>query len=491
MTSPKSGPPEEPPHVVIVGGGIAGLAAAWELESWSRTGRLSVDLYEATARVGGTIVTDVRSGSVLEGGPDSFLTTKPEAMALCEELGLTDSLIGTRPSARGAYIYRKGRLHRIPSLFRVGPWASARSVFSTTLLSRSGKLRTALGAGAVHLRPIRTDGRRALGPQLRDRFGNEAVDWLLEPFLAGIHPAPLDLLSPAAVASALPPRWTVGRVEVSRAGSGRSAGVASEVPARRSPGPFASLREGMEQLPRTMAAKMRGAQLHLRQPVRDVRREGNRYRIAGEDGETVLADGVILALSPEAAGRLLGRELPRVVHGLERIRTSDAVVAGFVFERSEVPMALEGSGVLVPARAGLPISAITWLSAKWDRPQPPDGSVAVRVFLRSANDRSGPISEPGSVRLALEGLREVMGIVADPRYATVFAHRAALPWYELGHSERVAAIRREMADWPGAEFAGSSYDGIGIPDAVRSGRAAARRLAARWFAPPSVEVRAA
>lgn len=478
MSLPSSESPSRPPHVVIVGGGVAGLAAAWELEPWSRSGQLSVDLYEASSRFGGPIVSDRASGFVLEGGPDSFLTRKPEALALCEELGLSASLIGFRRSAQGAYIFRAGRLHRIPPLFGVSPWSAARSVLSTSLLSRVGKVRAAIGVGAVRLRPIRTDDRIALGPQLRSRFGNEAVDWLLEPFVAGVHPAPLEVLSPAAVATVLPSRWVAGVHPPTPTSSGSRAAAAKPDRSGRRPGPFASLRDGMERLPLAIVEQVRGAELHVGQPVDEVRPEGDRYGVVLSGGTTVLADGVILAVSTDAAARILSRGLPDVGEELRGIRMSDLIVAGLVFDRKDIPMTLDGAGVLVPTRSGLPISAITWLSAKWDRPDPDPERVALRVFLRNDITNSGSSSPGPSLERVRRGLREVMGITAAPRYAVVFPHRASMPWYELGHDGRVAEIRQKLRDWPRVELAGSPYDGIGIPDAVRSGREAARRILA-------------
>ena len=473
-------PPEAtgPPRVAIVGGGITGLAAAWELEPQSRAGALAVDVFEASPRLGGPIASDLGSGYVLEGGPDCFLTTKPGALELCEELGLSDSVIGVRPSARRAYIYREGRLHRIPAVIGPSWWGSARSLVSSRLLSRAGKLRMLLGGGLVRLRPIRADEGSALGPQLRSRFGDEAVDWLLEPFVAGVHPAPLDSLSAAAVASVLPSRWTAEGARPPDNGSPRATSRAdgSGSGIRAPAGVFASLREGMEQLPRTLAARLRGATVHLARPVRELRWEGDRYALAFEDGGTVTADGVVLAVSPPVAGRLLAREFPAAAARLDAVRMESIVVVAAVYDRKEIPVPLDGSGVLVPRRSGLAVSAFTWLSAKWDRADPDSGRVALRVFLRGEPGRPDLPSSEESLALAREGLREVMGITAAPGYATVFPHRSALAWYEVGHLARIREVRKILGEGSGIELAGGAYDGIGIPDAIRSGRNAARRV---------------
>ncbi len=462
---------------------MAGLAAAWELERWSRTGEVVVDLFEAMPRVGGPVVTDLTSGFALEGGPDSFLTTKPDLVGLVEELGLADSLIGVRETARGALIFRAGRLHRIPPLIGVGFWSAARSIRSTTLLSRAGKLRVALGVLLVRLRPIRTDDGIPLGPQLRSRFGHEAVDWLFEPFLAGVHSTPIDVLSPSAVAPLLPARWTAAAARPLPAGGappGRSRSVAGAT--GRRPPLFASLREGMESLPRRLSESLRGTRVHLGTRAVALEREGSSYRLRLEDGRSVGADGVVLAVSGPDAARLLGAAGPAdATRALDEVPRTPTVVVGLVVRREDVPIPLTGTGVLVPPRTGLPIAAITWLSSKWDRPDPGDGRVALRAFLRPIDPReAAPPSDSEAVELAREGLRHVMGIEAPPTHCVVFAHSRAIPWYEIGHAARVERARRALAAWPRVELAGNTYDGIGLPDVVGSGRAAARRLAAAF-----------
>lgn len=480
MNVPRAPDPVEPPRIVIVGGGIAGLAAAWELEPQSRAGALAVDLFEASSRVGGPIASHRESGHLLEGGPDCFLTTKPSALQLCEELGLSASLIGVRPSARRAYIYREGRLHRIPPLIGPARWASLRSLLSSTLLSPAGRLRMALGGALVRLRPIRVDERFALGPQLRSRFGVEAVDWLLEPFVSGVHPAPLDVLSTSVVANVLPSRWLARTPRVANERSRSFPSVSSRrgTASRLPTGPFVSLREGMEELPRTLAARLSGAKLHLAQPVLEIRPENGHYVVALAEGRSIVADGVILAVPPPRAAKLVVREFPSAAARLEEMRMESVAVVAAVFDRAEVPIPLDGSGVLVPRRTGGAASAFTWLSAKWDRPSHPSGHIALRVFLRTQPGASDLPSEERAVDLAREGLREVMGITASPRYVTVFLHPAALAWYDVGHAGRVREVRRILGARPGLELAGGSYDGIGIPDAIRSGREAARRVGA-------------
>ncbi len=491
MSASRAPGPVEPPRVVIVGGGITGLAAAWELEAQSRAGVLAVDLFEASSHLGGPIISDRGSGHVLEGGPDCFLTTKPGALELCAELGLSGSVIGVRPSARRAYVYRGGRLHRIPAIFGPARWTSLRSLLSSTLLSRSGKLRMVLGGVLVHLRPIRADAQSALGPQLRSRFGDEAVEWLLEPFVSGVHPAPLDLLSASAVASILPPRWVAS-------GPGPAETSPPEPPAppptrgrsvRAFAGPFASLREGMEELPRTLAGRLVGARVHLDHPVLEVRREQGRFTVALADGRSVVADRVVLAVPPPVASRLIARESPAAAARLGDVRMESLVVVAVVFDRAEVPIPLDGSGILVPRESGLPVSAFTWLSAKWNRAEDGSEQVALRVFLRVDHGRLDLPSEEESLALAQQGLREVMGITATPRYARVFPHRAALAWYEVGHVARIREVRRLLGEGSGVELAGSAYDGIGIPDAIRSGRDAARRVRALGDRREAVEVR--
>lgn len=470
-------PPDETEafRVVIVGGGVAGLAAAWELESSTPPGAVPIDLFEATERLGGPLITDRASGHILEGGPDSFLTSKPEALDLCEELGLSGSVIGVRPAARRAFIYRRGRCHRIPLVLGAGRWASARSVLAASVLSPLGRLRLLLGGSLVGLRPLPSGDEVALGPELRSRFGNEAVDWLLEPLIAGVHPAPVDRLSASAVANVLPSRWRTAEKDPPRPAPSRVAPGGSATPRPADPGAFATLREGMDLLPRRLVERLRRTRLHVTRRVAAVRRNASGWEVDLEAGGSVPADGIVLAVPAASAARLLRSASPEAAAALGAVRASRSIVVGLVFDRSQVPASPEGSGVLVPFRAGLPISAVTWLSSKWDRPPAEGDSVGVRVFLRNElSAREPPPSELEAVSWAREGLRAVAGIVGEPRYAAVFVHPPALPWYEVGHGRRIATARSALG--PRVQLAGASYDGIGIPDSIRSGRTAARAM---------------
>ncbi|MFZ0698642.1 MAG: FAD-dependent oxidoreductase [Thermoplasmata archaeon] len=467
------------PQVAIVGGGMAGLAAAWELEPWSRAGALTVHLYEASDRFGGPLQTDLSSGLLIEGGPDSFLTTKPEGIALCSELGLSDALIGTSPSARGAYIYRKNRLHRIPPVFGSPTGVAARSLASSKLLSGPGRLRAAAGLALTRLVPIPIGDDVALGPNLRSRFGSEAVDWLFEPFVAGLHPAPLDVLSTAAIDRMLPVRWTAAThpVPSHASGGGPTPAPGAGGRASRSETPFVALRDGMAQLPRTLLASFRGTQVHPGQGVSELAPENGRYSLRFPDGSNAVADTILLAISAGSAAHILRAGFPDAARELARIRLADLVVVGFVFHRSDVPVPLDGTGVLVPRRSGLPISAVTWLSSKWERPDPTGESVALRVFVRVEGFPSIEAPDAEWSSRAREGLRVTMGIQAAPAYTMVFRHPRCLAWYSVGHAQRVGRVRQILRKWPRIELIGSSYDGVGIPDAIRSGRQAARRIA--------------
>lgn len=468
------------PRVAIIGGGIAGLAAAWELERWSREGGFCVDVYEASDRFGGPIQTDLSSGLVLEGGPDSFLTTKPDALDLCTELGLADALIGTRPSTRGAFIYRGNRLHRIPALFGSPARAAARSLLSNPLLSVAGRLRAAAGLALARLAPIPIGDDVALGPRLRCRFGREAVDWLFEPFVAGVHPAPLDVLSTAAVHRVLPDRWTAAvRVDPPRGPAHRDPSAsAQQAHDHRFATPFVALSEGMEQLPRALMSRFQGTRPHARHRASAITQEDGRYLVRFENEPAASADAIILATSAAVAGQLLLLGLPGVAQELARVRFSDVIVVALVFDRSDIPGPLNGTGILVPRRTGLPISAITWLSSKWERPDPTGRSIVLRVFVRSEGSAATESSDAEWLAHAARGLRVTMGIRMPPRHAVVFRHHGTLAWYSVGHARLVEEIRRSLDAWPRVELAGSSYDGIGLPDAIRSGRAAARRVGA-------------
>lgn len=445
--------------IAIVGGGIAGLSAAYELQQRG----LQVRVFEASPRAGGVIVTERFDGWVIDGGPDSLLVQKPAAVALCRELGIEDRLHPTL-TPRTSYVLRDGRLHPLVEGSFLGFPLSASAMARSTLFTWPGKIRMGLEV----LMPRRsTDGDESLGDFVRRRFGREARQYLAEPLLAGIHAGDVDRLS----VNALFPRL----VEAER----RTGSVIRAFRALRvtpSPGgAFVSLPGGIEELVERLLATLVPGTVVLSAQVTDLRHAGT-FVLDGSAGP-VRAHAVILAVPAHVASGLL-RSVGTGLAGLcDRIPYASTATVALGYRREQIDHPLRGTGFVVPRAERCPLLAGTWVSSKWPG-RAPEGHVLLRGFLGGGRDPhrlDRPDSElVDTVRDTLAGLLRISGA---PLFDRLYRWTRQSPQYEVGHLGRVAAIERELASVPGLFVTGSGFRAIGIPDCIADGRAAAGRAA--------------
>ena len=460
-------------QVVVVGGGIAGLAAAHRLTRLSP--RVSVTLVEGSERLGGKIVTERVDGFVIEGGPDSFLSAKPRGVGLCRELGLEETLQGTTPRRRRAFVLRGSRLHDLPEGLtglvptRLGP------MLRSPLVSPLGKARMALDYA---LPPRRGDDDEALGAFVRRRLGREVYDRLVEPLMAGIYAGDGERLSLAATFPQLRrgEREHGGLIRGVLAAK-RAATTAGSAPPGR-PG-FLTPRGGLGELVDGLVARLRtgGVRILLGAPVASVgltRPGGNdRFTVELADGRALAADAVVVAAPAfAAAGMLAALDAPLAAE-LAAIPHASSAIVSLAFPREDIPHPLDGYGYVIPRVEGRPALACTWTSSKWGH-RAPEGQVLMRVFLgRFGREEALGGTDDDLVTLARDELRNVLGIEAAPLLCRVHRWRYGMPQYVLGHPARLAAIERRLKALPGLALAGNAYRGVGIPDCIASGEAAA------------------
>lgn len=458
-------------RVVIVGGGIAGLSAAYFLEQALRAGRWRGEIWlvERERRLGGKVVTEVEEGFLVEGGPDSFRALQPEGVALLRELGLEEEAVA--PQERTVFVWRGGRLHPIPdALLRLEPRPAALWRIAA-LLGWRGWLRALL---EPWIPPRRADGDEPLAAFLRRRFGRAFAEGIAEPLLAGIHAGDPWRLS----LQALYPQFA----ELERRWGCLARGLRAR-PVPSSPGPaFLSLRSGMGALARRLAAALSQTHLLLGRSAVGLAAQRTdrrvRYRVALDDGASLEGEGVLLAVPAPAAAPWIAGLLPEAAALLRRIPFASVVVLSLAFRREQVGHPLRGSGFLVPRTEPFPLTACTWSSSKWPHRAPP-GFVLLRAFMGSA-DRPPPLDVPDEALIAqtLQALRPVLRLQGDPIRGWVHRWPEGLPQYEVGHGERMAALARMLAIYPGLLLIGASYRGIGLPDLIRQAREAAQRLVA-------------
>ena len=458
--------------LVVVGGGITGLAAAHRAVELARQRSLALDLtlIEARDRLGGTIATERMGGFLVEAGPDSFLSEKPWALALCKRLGVEDRLTRTDDRFRKVYVWHAGRLHPLPDGFQLlGPTRLA-PFLRSPLFSWPGKLRMALDL----VLPRGGADDESLGAFVRRRLGREALERVAQPLVAGIYTADPDDLSLAAT---LPRFLELEKRE-------RSILLALWRAARTAPQPgtsgarwslFVTFKEGMEELVATLAARLPVGAALVKHPVTGVERRGEAWRVDIDASGPMAADRVILATETHVAARLLRYVDPSLATLLGEIPYASSATISLGYRHADVPHALDGFGFVVPRVEGRALLACTFSSVKYPG-RAPAGHVLLRCFVGGALDeRILELDDASLARRARDELGQALGIKAEPVLTRLFRWPAAMPQYHVGHLARVETIERRLAGLPGLRLAGGAYRGVGIADCIRAGEDAAER----------------
>jgi len=450
----------DPISVVIVGGGISGLAAAYELQ---RRG-VRVRMLEASGRVGGVIRTDRFDGWVVDGGPDSMLVQKPAAVGLCRELGLGDRLVSTL-TPRTAYVLRNNRLHQIPEGSFLGFPVRVSALATSPLFSIGGRLRMAC---EVFLPRNEDDEDESIASFVRRRFGQEAVDYLAEPLLAGIHAGDVDRLS----VRALFPRL----VDAER----QSGSVIRAFRALRMKpfpqGAFASLPGGIAELVDALAKAIASDTITTFAPVTELRRAST-FQVT-VNGEILHAKTVIVAVPAYAAADILRGVHTGLAMLCSEVPYASTATVAFGYRRDQIAHPMRGSGFVVPRVERNPLLAATWVTSKWPGRSPAD-HVLVRGFLGGGRDPYRLDQDDDElIELARRALADVMSISGTPLFSRLYRWTRQSPQYEVGHLDRLATIEEHLRHLPGLFITGSGFRAIGIPDCIADGREIAARAAA-------------
>jgi oxygen-dependent protoporphyrinogen oxidase len=456
---------------IIVGGGIAGLAAAYELSQ----GALSFTVLERAPRAGGVIITEAIEGFTVDGGPDSLLIQKPAGIKLCEELGLGDRLVVTKPP-RLAYIQRGGRLHPLPAASvlgiptRIGPFAR------TKLFSWPGKLRM---AAEVAVPARRDDEDESIGAFIARRFGAEARTYLAEPLLAGIHAGDVDRLS----VRALFPRFVEAEqkhgslLRAFRQPPPAASGDSKPSPAIE--GAFKSLPGGLGEMIEALVRAIGDGKVRTGTSVSAIEGRGP-FTLRTSSGGELSARAIVLA-TPAYVTSALTRDRDEELSRLSgEIRYASAGTVALAFRREAIAHPLSGSGFVVPKVEGSGILAASWLSSKWPHRAPED-HVLLRTFVGGARDPEAlQRSDQELVARSMAALTPLVGVTGEPLFTRVYRFDRGNAQHEVGHLARMAAIERALARHPGLFLTGSGFRGVGIPDCIADARATAKQVIA-WL----------
>ncbi len=468
--------PDTLPHITIIGGGITGMSAAYALQRAS--GRpVQITLVEQDTRLGGKMATDrVYDGGefVVERGPDSFVTQKPQALELAEELGLGGRLITANELPRKTFVLVGGRPVPLPeglSLLvptKLGPF------LRSPLFTPAGKLRIALER---FMPPRREGGDETIADFVRRRFGQEMLDRLGEPLLGGIHSCQVERQSmqatfPRFIAMEQQHGSLLAAARAARSNAAASGPQSGPAALRRAA--FVTLKGGMAELVEALEARLEARVLTGRAVAAVEPGDGAAYRVLLDDGTLIPTDGLIITTPAYSAAKLVAPFAPELAAGLRRIRYVSTGIATLAFRRSAVNTPIDGFGLVIPGSEGRRINACTLTSVKFDHRAPAD-ALLVRVFFGGSDTPEAmQLDDAALLELVRSELKAVLGIDAAPLWTRISRWWDSNPQYDLGHTERVDAL--EALCPPGLLLAGSAYRGVGIPDCIRQGREAAERV---------------
>jgi oxygen-dependent protoporphyrinogen oxidase len=458
-----------PYQVAVVGGGIAGLAAAWFLTR-DAGDRVAVTVFEASPEPGGKLRVSEIAGVPVDAGAEAILARRPEGVALARAVGLADEVV--TPETTRAGVWTRGALRPLPAGQVMGVPADLGALARSGVLSPRGVARAGLD---LVLPRTGIEGDVAVGVYVRTRLGREVVDRLVEPLLGGVYAGRADALSleaavPQLAEAARRGRSLIAAVRRMRAGA----------PAPDGAPVFAGIRGGVGRLPAAVA-KASGATIRLGSTVRELhRREDGWLLTVGptRDPETVAADAVILAVPARPAARLLATVAPPAAADLEGIEYASVALVTLAYPAAAFPRALPGSGFLVPAIDERLIKGATFASAKWAWvADAAGGLVVVRLSVgRHGEERDLQRDDDELVALASADLAAAVGVAGPPVDARVTRWGGSLPQYAVGHRDRVRRIRAAVSEVPGLGVCGAAYDGLGIPACVASAEAAATQV---------------
>jgi oxygen-dependent protoporphyrinogen oxidase len=568
--------PRRARRIVIVGGGVTGLAAAHRLLELSRergaaivsnvaaragsatgedvhfveqpesTDAIEILLLDAAPRLGGVVATVRRDGFLLEEGPDSFLTEKPWAFDLAIRLGLAEHVIRTRPEYRRSFVVHRGRLHPTPEGFQLLAPGSLRSLATSALFSTRGKLRM---AADLVIPPRRTEGDECLAQFVRRRLGREALERIAEPMIAGIYGAGAETLSLESTlprfrrmerehGSVIRGLWAESRRGVQRAhtddthvregnepaddacahagracagaahartgdaraqrphvrdaralgarrGTSRATGgaAASRAASGARYGLFASFDAGMQTLADALSARV-SHRARCGVEVTALERASGGWLVHTSAG-VEFADAVILALPSHVAARLLARADAELARLVASVPYGSTVTVSIAYNETQIAHPLDGAGFVVSRAEGVALLGCTFAHRKYGG-RTPEGFALLRAFLAES---AMELSDAEIAERTHRALASLLGITGTPRFAHVARFPASMPRYLVGHRELVARMRERLAHAPGLVLAGNAYDGVGVPDCVRSGESAAEAAMTGVFSPARSAVR--
>ena len=463
--------------VLIVGGGISGLAAAHRLWELSReSGQpLEITLLEASPRLGGVIETQSKDGFLLEGGPDSFISEKPAAQELAKRLGITQEILGTNDKFRRAFIYRKEKLVAVPEGFYLIAPSQIRAFLMTPLLGLATKLRMGCELFIPKKKGL---GDESVAGFVRRRFGQTLLDQVAQPMIGGIYTADPKYLSLGATM----PQFQ----DLERQYGSVIKGLLSRRKQRQKnttqavSGPryslFLSFRDGMETLVRSLATRLSGVEVKVSAEAAEIRSITGKWKVETKAGESLEADAICLALPAHQSAELLSKVMPDLSSDLEGVPYESVATVNLAYDRSDIPHPLNGFGFVVPAISNRKIVACSFSSVKFQGRAPRE-RVLLRAFVGGALHRDiYALDDKAMEQTVRDELRHTLGVAKAPLFSSIRRYPKTMPQYQVGHLGLVKSIRLKLSSLPGLYLTGNAYQGIGVPDCIKGAELTAEAI---------------
>jgi oxygen-dependent protoporphyrinogen oxidase len=470
------------PKIIIIGGGIAGLAAAVHLKAGAKAHDKAVNilLLEKNGRIGGKILTEKHDKFLVEGGPDSFLPEKVWSVNLAKHLGLESEMLPSNDQFKGTFIYSNKELHSLPEgvmlMVPTSFWPMAKS----RLITLPGKIRMGM---EVFVPKRRSRNDESLASFVTRRLGRECLEKIAEPLVAGIHTSNPDNMSVLATF----PRFVQMEQKSGSLILGMLAALKSRPQATLSGPPpkpgqprmtyFMSFKNGMQTLSQACADYIGNNSIRFNSTVKAVEPKSKGFSVVLENGETLDADHVLIAsASYDAANMVRGFDESLAGH-MNKIEWSSSATVSIAFRKTDIRVPLKGFGFIVPRVEGRRVNAATYSSIKWSF-RAPDDQVLIRGFVGGGHHEElvRNLDDADMVNMMLEELEGIVGIKAPAQFSKVYRWHKGMPKYTVGHLDRIALLDRMLSLHPGLHVIGCSYKGIGIGDCIHEAQIAAERI---------------
>ena len=470
------------PKIIVIGGGIAGLAAAVHLKAGAKAHGKTVEvlLLEKNNRIGGKILTEKIGNYLVEGGPDSFLPEKVWSVNLARHLGLEPEMLPSNDEHKGTFIYSRKKLHSLPEGVMLMVPTMFMPMAKSSLISWPGKMRMGL---EIFMPKRKNTDDESLASFVTRRLGRECLEKIAEPLVAGIHTSNPDNMSVLATF----PRF----VQMEQKSGSLIHGMISAMKSRphatlSGPPPkpgspkmtyFMSFKNGMQTLSEACVEYIGRDSIRLGAGVKAVEPKGKGYTVVLENGETMDADYVMIGAAAYDAAEMVKGFDATLATQMNKIEWSSSATVSIAFKKSDVRVPLKGFGFIVPRVEGRRINAATYSSIKWSFRAPED-HILIRGFVGGGHHEElvHDLDDAGMTNMILEELDTILGIKANPAFSKIYRWHKGMPKYTVGHLDRITMLDRTMTTHPGLHLIGCSYKGIGIGDCVHEAQIAAERI---------------